>query len=80
MAGSKLSSAGSLFGDAGGNISDHARGGDDTLSAHVLASAITVGETFILNMYGDAGGDISAWAIAGDDALNLELPRPLRPG
>jgi hypothetical protein len=66
------SGAGSLFGDAGGNIADHARGGDDTLSAQVLASAITVGETFIPNMYGDTGGDISAWAIAGDDTLITE--------
>ena len=53
-----LSRVQNLYGDAGGDISGYARGGDD----HIIAGGGSNGTT---NVYGDAGGNMSDHADGG---------------
>ncbi|MER8518727.1 hypothetical protein NKH56_04825 [Mesorhizobium sp. M1076] len=53
-------STNTFFGDAGGNMSDHAQGGDDRYTD--LGGAIPS-----KTLYGDAGGDLSGFAAGGND-------------
>ena len=57
-----LSTVQNLYGDAGGDISGHASGGND----HIIANGGLNGTTAI---YGDAGGNMSDHAIGGNDIL-----------
>jgi hypothetical protein len=54
-----------FYGDAGGNISGHAEGGDDNFTG---SGGPIMSKTF----YGDAGGDISGFAKGGNDTFTNE--------
>src|SRR5262249_17641025 len=54
-----------IFGDAGLNLLDKARGGDDSLLTHGAGS-----------LFGDAGQNISNHAVGGDDALTAQIVTP----
>ena len=56
-----------MFGDAGGNITNHGVGGNDTLIAQFTGSPDFVSTT--VNIYGDAGGSLSEHAIGGNDVI-----------
>jgi hypothetical protein len=51
-----------FYGDAGGNMSGHAEGGDDRFTG---SGGAIMSKTF----YGDAGGDISGFAKGGNDTF-----------
>src|SRR4051794_5889115 len=59
------SSTNGVFGDAGKNILDHARGGDDTINAD--------GSFSTLALYGDAVGNIYDYGAGGNDSLNATV-------
>ena len=58
-----------LFGDAGGNMSDHALGGNDILMSS--GGQITIG---FGAMFGDAGGQMSGYSQGGNDVLTYTGP------
>jgi hypothetical protein len=51
-----------FYGDAGGNMSGHAHGGNDSLQTGLEDSVV---------FYGDAGGNLGDHAVGGDDAMNV---------
>jgi hypothetical protein len=59
------SSTNVVFGDAGKNILDHARGGDDGINAD--------GPFSTLALYGDAVGNIYDNGAGGNDTLNANV-------
>lgn len=54
-----------FYGDAGGNMSDHAQGGNDSFNDSSIFNFRIGGSTF----YGDAGGDMSDDAHGGNDTF-----------
>ena len=55
------SSSNTFYGDAGGNMSDHSKGGDDTFTGGVFRADNL--------FYGDAGGNMSDHSKGGNDAF-----------
>ncbi|MGY3459213.1 hypothetical protein ACVWW5_004663 [Bradyrhizobium sp. LM3.4] len=52
-----------FYGDAGGDMSDHTRGGDDAFTTSGFAA------DFVSTFYGDAGGNMFGHAAGGNDAF-----------
>jgi hypothetical protein len=59
-----------FYGDAGGNMSGFAQGGNDSFSASGSTATGSLG-SFVSIFYGDAGGDMSGSAHGGDDVAVL---------
>ena len=58
-----------FYGDAGGNISGHSHGGDDSFTASNF-----LGHN---HFYGDGGGDMSGHASGGNDTFTVSSPNNL---
>jgi Ca2+-binding RTX toxin-like protein len=70
------SSSAALYGDAVGDMTANAVGGDDSLTLTITGSGGTVGPTLVI---GDAGHSMTGAAQGGDDALTVHIGAGLSP-
>ena len=60
IVGGSLNGNSYAYGDAGGDMTEHAQGGDDVLDGSHAP---------FVYLYGDAGGSMSGYAIGGNDTI-----------